>query len=95
MEKDDYSNDESVMRYDERGVMDGGTVGLLRKISREFDIEAGRMMVKYLGEKEAACAIEAAVVSACTTVKSMTAGKMGYGTSGVGDLIVEYIKNNM
>lgn len=95
MEKDDYSNDESVMRYDEKGVMDGGTVGLPRKINREIAIEAGRMMVKYLGEKDAAYTIEAAVVSACTTVKSMTAGKMGYSTSGAGDLIVEYIKNNM
>ena len=35
MEKDDYSNDESVMRYDEKGVMDDGTVGLPCKINRE------------------------------------------------------------
>ncbi len=51
-------------------------------------IEAGRMMLKHLGEKEAAGAIEAAVSNICMKVNSLSAGKMGYSTSEIGDLIV-------
>jgi 3-isopropylmalate dehydrogenase len=54
-------------------------------------IEAGRMMLKHLGEKEAAKSIEDAVSQICTELKSLTAGKMGLSTSGVGDRIVEII----
>ncbi len=29
-------SDEKVVKYDERGVMDGGTIGLPRKMNREI-----------------------------------------------------------
>ena len=48
-------------------------------------IEAGRMMLKHLGETEAAKAIKYAVSFACTKIKNLSAGKMGYSTSEVGD----------
>jgi 3-isopropylmalate dehydrogenase len=50
-------------------------------------IEAGRMMLDELGETEAAAAIEKSVASACTKLKSLAAGKMGYSTEEVGDLV--------
>jgi len=54
-------------------------------------IEAGRMMLDHLGEKEAAKSIEAAVAYTCTKLKSLSAGKMGYSTTEVGDLVADYI----
>lgn len=54
-------------------------------------IEAGRMMLDYLGEKEAAKSIEAAVAYTCTKLKSLSAGKMGYSTAEVGDIVANYI----
>jgi len=53
---------------------------------RSFD--AAGMMLDFLGESKAAAAIESAVVSTINTkIKSLAAGKMGYGTREVGDLI--------
>jgi 3-isopropylmalate dehydrogenase len=51
-------------------------------------ILAAAMMLDYLGETEAAAAIEKSVAY-CTgnKLKSLSAGKMGYSTSEVGDLI--------
>lgn len=54
-------------------------------------IEAGRMMLKHLGEAEAAKAIEKAVSDICTKIKSLSAGKMGYSTSEVGDMVASQI----
>ncbi|MES0342140.1 MAG: 3-isopropylmalate dehydrogenase, partial [Candidatus Humimicrobiaceae bacterium] len=54
-------------------------------------IEAGRMMLKHLGKPEAAKAIENAVSDVCTKIKSLSAGKMGYSTSEVGDMVAERI----
>ena len=55
-------------------------------------IAAGQMMMEQLGEDEAAEAIEKAIMKAAKEdLKSMGAGKMGYGTREVGDLIVSYI----
>ena len=52
-------------------------------------INAGGMMLDFLGETQAAAAIEKAVVEVINTkVKSLAAGKMGYGTKEVGDLVV-------
>ncbi len=53
-------------------------------------ILAGAMMLEYLGEKEAGKAIENAVAF-CTEhkLKSLSAGKMGYSTTEVGDLVAE------
>jgi 3-isopropylmalate dehydrogenase len=51
---------------------------------------AGGMMLETLGEVEASKAIEDAVIKIVQTkLKSLAAGKMGYSTSEVGDLVVE------
>lgn len=49
---------------------------------------AGQMMLDYLGETAAATAIENAVIRTVREkLKSLAAGKMGYSTSQVGDLV--------
>jgi len=49
---------------------------------------AGQMMLDFLGETEAAKAIENVVIDVTRTkVKSLAAGKMGYTTTEVGDLV--------
>jgi len=51
-------------------------------------INAGGMMLDFLGESKAAAAIEEAVVKVINSkIQSMAAGKMGHGTSEVGDLV--------
>jgi len=55
-------------------------------------IEAARMMLKHLGEYKAASAIQDAVSETTTVLESMSAGKMGCGTSEVGDLVVNNLK---
>jgi 3-isopropylmalate dehydrogenase len=51
---------------------------------------AAGMMLDTLGESKAAKAIEDAVIKLVqTTLKSLAAGKMGYSTSEVGDLVVK------
>ncbi|KJS31582.1 MAG: 3-isopropylmalate dehydrogenase [Desulfatitalea sp. BRH_c12] len=53
---------------------------------------AGGMMLETLGELEAARAIENAVRDVTATkIKSLSAGKMGYSTSQVGDLVAERV----
>jgi len=53
---------------------------------------AGAMMLETLGETEAALAIEDGVKWVTgTKIKNLAAGKMGYTTSEVGDLVVEHI----
>jgi len=55
-------------------------------------IFAAGMMLEYLGEGEAALAIDEAAARALRTdVKSVDAGKMGMGTKELGDLIVRYL----
>ncbi|MDD3553572.1 MAG: 3-isopropylmalate dehydrogenase [Deltaproteobacteria bacterium] len=54
---------------------------------------AGAMMLDTLGEPEAAKAIEEAVKTVVSKhLKSLSAGKMGYGTTEVGDLVAGYVK---
>ena len=56
---------------------------------------AAQMMLDCLGEKEAAQAIERAVMKVMANdVKSVAAGKMGMSTSQVGDLVVKYIQKD-
>lgn len=51
-------------------------------------INAGGMMLDFLGEAQAAVAIDQAVVEVVNTrIQSMAAGKMGFSTSEVGDLV--------
>ncbi|RJQ72981.1 MAG: 3-isopropylmalate dehydrogenase [Desulfobacteraceae bacterium] len=53
---------------------------------------AGAMMLETLGEIEAARAIENAVRDVTATkVKSLSAGKMGYSTSQVGDMVAQRV----
>lgn len=54
-------------------------------------IEAARMMIDELGEHKAAEAIQKAVAITCTKLKSLSAGKMGYSTTEVGDMVAELI----
>ena len=49
------------------------------------------MLLDDLGEAEAAAAVEAAVAATTPKMKSMSAGKMGYSTTEVGDLVAEAI----
>jgi len=51
---------------------------------------AGGMMLEVLGEQDAADRVEKAVMNVTASkLKSLSAGKMGYSTSEVGDLVVE------
>jgi 3-isopropylmalate dehydrogenase len=53
-------------------------------------IGAAGMMLNHLGETEAAAAVEKAISFVTgNKLKSMAAGKMGYSTSEVGDLVAE------
>ena len=51
-----------------------------------------QMMLDHLGEEKAARGIESAIMRVVEKdVKSLSAGKMGYTTSQVGDLVVKYL----
>ena len=53
---------------------------------------AGSMMLKELGEADAGNAIEAVVADVTANkLKGLAAGKMGYSTTEVGDLVAEGI----
>jgi len=53
---------------------------------------AAGMMLEHLGEGKAAQMIENAVIKVTSEkLKSLAAGKMGYSTSEVGDLVVNYL----
>ncbi len=57
-------------------------------------IAALQMMLEYLGEEEAAQRVDRAIARACSEkMKSMSAGKMGYSTSQVGDLVAGFAEN--
>ncbi|MFH1038198.1 MAG: 3-isopropylmalate dehydrogenase [PVC group bacterium] len=61
------------------------------KINPLAAIAAGQMMVSFLGEEAAAGKMEEAIVRTCGKLKSLSAGKMGYRTSEVGDLVAGYV----
>jgi 3-isopropylmalate dehydrogenase len=53
---------------------------------------AGQMLLDFLGETQAAKAIETAVIKITREkVKSLAAGKMGYTTTQIGDLVAEAV----
>ena len=55
-------------------------------------ISCGAMMLEHLGEEKAARAIENAVMDVTANkLKDMGAGKMGYSTTEVGDLVAERV----
>jgi len=49
----------------------------------------GAMMLDQLGHAKAAEAVERSVVAVIGRMKSMAAGKMGFSTSQVGDMVAE------
>lgn len=51
-------------------------------------ISSVQMMLDQFGETEAAQAVEKSVIHALSKLKSLSAGKMGYGTTEVGDMVV-------
>jgi 3-isopropylmalate dehydrogenase len=55
-------------------------------------ILAVQMMLDYLGEGPAAAALERAVVGVLPRLQSLSAGKMGFSTSQVGDLVAAEIR---
>jgi len=55
---------------------------------------AGMMMLEHLGERKAAARIEGAVMAVTRKLKSLAAGKMGYSTSEVGDLVVKHLTDD-
>lgn len=55
-------------------------------------IAAAQMMLEQLGEEEAGQAVENAIMATVLKLDSLSAGKMGYGTSQVGDLVVESLQ---
>jgi len=58
-------------------------------------ISAAQIMLATLGQTRAAAKIEAAVVKVLSEdLKDIAAGKMGYTTAEVGDLVVDHIENS-
>jgi 3-isopropylmalate dehydrogenase len=55
-------------------------------------IAACQMMLEHLGEKEAADLVEQAIIKVVAQLNSLSAGKMGYTTTEVGDLVVKQIQ---
>lgn len=55
-------------------------------------IAAGQMLLAHLGEQKAATGVERAMVEVMSQkLESMAAGKMGYSTSQVGDLVADAV----
>ncbi len=61
------------------------------KINPLAAIGAAQMMVDFLGETETAARIEQAIIRTCGKLKSLSAGRMGYTTSEVGDLVAGFV----
>lgn len=57
-------------------------------------ISACQMMLEHLGQTKSSQLIEKAVIAVVSQLQSLSAGKMGYTTSEVGDLVVSYIRNH-
>jgi 3-isopropylmalate dehydrogenase len=55
-------------------------------------VASGAMMLEHLGETEAASSIERAIMDVTANkLKDMGAGKMGFSTTEVGDLVAERV----
>ncbi len=54
-------------------------------------IGALQMLLDNIGEEKAAQAVEKSIMEACKKMKSMAAGKMGYSTTEVGDMVAKGI----
>jgi 3-isopropylmalate dehydrogenase len=62
----------------------------LKKVNPIAAIAAAQMMLEHLGEAKAAAAMEEGIKKTATQLKSMAAGRMGYDTTQVGDLVARY-----
>ena len=49
------------------------------------------MMLEHIGEEKAAAMVEKSVMKVTAKMKSMSAGKMGFSTTEVGDLVVKHL----
>ena len=66
-----------------------------QKINPIAAILAAQLMLETIGEQKAAAFIEAGVEKVLREdIKNVAAGKMGYNTQEIGDLIVDYIVKN-
>ncbi len=61
----------------------------LNKVNPIAAIAAAQMMLEYLGEARAARAMEDGIKKTVTQMQSMAAGRMGYTTTEVGDLVAK------
>jgi len=50
-------------------------------------ISAAQMMLETLGEHKAASAIENSIINVISKMESMSAGKMGFSTTDIGDMV--------
>ncbi len=64
------------------------------KINPLAAICAAQMMLEYLNEDNAAKLLMDAIKDVVKRLDSLEAGRMGYTTTEVGDMVVEYIKEN-
>jgi 3-isopropylmalate dehydrogenase len=62
----------------------------LNQVNPIAAIAAAQMMLEYLGETKAARAMEDGIKKTVTQMKSMAAGRMGYTTTEVGDLVAKH-----
>jgi 3-isopropylmalate dehydrogenase len=60
------------------------------KVNPIAAIAAAQMMLDFLGETKASQAIESGIKKTATMMKSMGAGRMGYTTTEVGDLVAKH-----
>jgi 3-isopropylmalate dehydrogenase len=66
-----------------------------QKINPIAAILAVQLMLETIGEKRAALSVEAGVAKVLKhDIQDVAAGKMGYATSEIGDLVVDYIQKN-
>ena len=66
-----------------------------QKINPIAAILAVQLMLDTIGEKKAALSVEAGVAKVLQNdIQDVAAGQMGYSTSEIGDLVVDYIKKN-
>ncbi len=64
------------------------------KINPLAAIYAAQMMLEYLNEEKAASLLMDAIKDTVKKLKSLEAGRMGYTTSEVGDMVASYIEQN-
>ncbi len=64
------------------------------KINPLAAICAAQMMLEYLNEEKAASLLMDAIKDTVKKLKSLEAGRMGYSTSEVGDMVADYIREN-